>query len=353
MSRAGRSVQGDPKDDEILPARFAETLLRAPLPLGPLHRAALRRFLQGVPEAVTLAGKGVRTAAGVRKHLGYISRYGELPLWDEAGLRRQGRQDVADLTRDWACAERLDSLRRAGGVMARPLTLTAPPGSDPMAVRQATAAFLRANYRFDYVYAFHTDRPHPHAHVLFRSLAPDGARLIWSPEDLQRDRGRFAAFLRAHGIEVQATPRRLRHQPGRSAPPRLWRISQRLAPAHQMELITFRALAREAAQIAGSPSQMDPEREARVERARQRTQGELLALSKRLTSSPDALDRELANDLRAYVANAPEMMTERRRLARQIRNRLDGRDFEPAPQCVTGKPRAREPSPSGGREPEG
>lgn len=348
MNRAGRSVRGDPKEDEILPARFAETLLRAPLPLGPVHRAALRRFLQGAPEAVTLAGKGVRTAAGVRKHLGYISRYGELPLWDEAGLRRQGRQDAADLARDWAYAERLDSLRRAGGVMARPLTLTAPPGSDPMAVRQATAAFLRETYKYDYVYAFHTDRPHPHAHVLFRSLAPDGARLIWSPEDLQRDRGRFAAFLRAQGIEVQATPRRLRHQPGRSAPPRLWRISQRLRAAQQMELKTFRALVREAAQIARTPSEMDPEREARVEQARQRTQDELSALSQRLASSPNAVDRELADDLRAYVAHAPEMMTERSRLARQLKDRLVRSELETAPRRLKRTVKTPELAPSRG-----
>ena len=323
MSRRGGGVFDRGGHDEIPPPRFAETLLAAPLPLKAAQRSALRRLLEGAPEAVTLAGKGIRTARALSQHLGYIGRHGDLPLWDEAGLKRQGRADIADLARDWLELDRLDSLRRAGGVVARPLTLTAPPGSDPLAVRLAVADHLRTNYApFDHVYAFHTDRPHPHAHVIFRTLGRDGHRLLWSPEELQLDRARFARALRDHGVESQATLRRLRQLPGKTPPRRVWWAAQRLVEAEPDALNLRRAQVFEASALArAEPGSLAP-RENRVAQAHRRTTSELAALAVRLATSPAAEDRDLSAALERHLrelAQRPAPTTERAVLAEKLR----------------------------------
>lgn len=323
MSRRAGGVFDRGGHDEVPPPRFAETLLAAPLPLKAVQRSALRRLLDGAPEAVTVAGKGIRTARALRQQLGYIGRHGDLPLWDEAGLKRQGRADVADLARDWLEVDRLDSLRRAGGVFARSLTLTAPPGSDPLAVRLAVADHLRTNYEpFDHVYAFHTDRPHPHAHVIFRTLGRDGRRLLWNPEELQLDRARFARALRDHGVESQATLRRLRQLPGKTPPRRLWWAAHRLADQEPDAVNLRRAQVFEANAMALAEPDFLAPREGRVAQAHRRTTAELGALAARLAQSPAVEDRDLGAALERHLhelEKRPAPTTERAALAEKLR----------------------------------
>lgn len=320
MSRRGRSLDQPGWDDDLPPMRFAESLLKAPLPLREPDRRHIRRLLSGAPEAVTLAAKALRSTKAVRTHLGYVSRYGRLPLWDNDGLKLLGAADIRELAQDWEAFDRLDSLRRGGGVLARPMTLAAPPGSDPLQVRRAVQAYLSRHFggAYDYVYAFHTDRPHPHAHVLFRTLGADGTRLIWNRPDLQRGRARFASALREQGIEVQATSRALRGLAGRNPSRKLWRAADALKDAGPDALRTFRNDALEAVQLALNPAASEGERERRVAQGHRRAQSDLRRLAAALKMSPALEDRRLAQEVFDYVQRLPEPVTARVRLAQRL-----------------------------------
>ena len=68
--------------------------------------------------------------------------------------------------------------------------------------------------RFDYVYALHTDRPHPNVHLTVRTVGHDGRALRINKDDLVYLRRALA--LRMRGVEADATPqvargRRVKH----------------------------------------------------------------------------------------------------------------------------------------------
>ena len=94
-----------------------------------------------------------------------------------------------------------------------------PPGTDPEKVRDAVRELTEndmANRRW--VMALHTDQDHPHVHLLIAGRDNDGRRFNPNREFLQHCRERFAENLRARGIEADATPRKARGYPPKTAP---------------------------------------------------------------------------------------------------------------------------------------
>lgn len=174
-------------------------------------REQLARTLKRTPEAmvkITNRASGAQGMGAVRRHLRYISRNGKVELEDQDGMTILGREALHDLTDawhlgGWGIPE--ESRRRE----VFNVLLSMPPGTDRQAVRNAARAFAAQEFGDGrrYVFATHNDEAHPHVHLSVQVRAPDGKRLNPRKQDLQRWRRRFAAQLREHGVEANATRR--------------------------------------------------------------------------------------------------------------------------------------------------
>ncbi len=157
---------------------------------------------------ITGFGKG---AGHVKAHLDYISRNGKLELENDRGEIFNGKEEVKDLFKDWE-KDFGDGKRRKNQRDTMHMVLSMPEGTDPESVRSATRAFTKATFgkNHEYVFALHTDEPHPHCHVTVKCLGFDGKRLNPRKDDLQRWREDFAQTLRDQGVDAEASPRRSR-----------------------------------------------------------------------------------------------------------------------------------------------
>jgi len=94
------------------------------------------------------------------------------------------------------------------------MMLSMPAGTDKTAFELAVGDFLDGEYAaFDYVYAFHDDRDHYHAHVVVGLLGSDGRWLNPRKNDIAQWRQSFASRLEGRGIAARATPSYSRGKP--------------------------------------------------------------------------------------------------------------------------------------------
>lgn len=180
--------------------------------LTPTMRAKLQRIVAKVPEVmVKITGK-TKTVAHLKSHLEYITRNSELAVETETGAVMQGRQGLRDIQARWADDAELDGSRRRDGPLSHNIILSMPPGTDPVAVKDAVRAFAIETFgdQHDYVFVQHLDDEHPHVHLTVRSLGYDGRRINPRKADLATWREQFAGELRLRGVEAEATPRRTR-----------------------------------------------------------------------------------------------------------------------------------------------
>ena len=169
------------------------------------------KFLSGVPEVmvkITGFGKG---AAHVRAHLAYITRHGDVELENDRGEVFQGKAEIKALFTDWA-GDFADVKRRPNQRDTMHLVLSMPENVDPVSVHEAVREFNKKTFgkNHEYVFALHTDAPHPHCHVTVKCLGFNGRRLNPRKADLQTWRDRFADAMQLQGVEANATPRRAR-----------------------------------------------------------------------------------------------------------------------------------------------
>ena len=174
-------------------------------------RASASRVAGGAPEVmvkITGFGKG---AAHVKAHLEYISRNGKLELENEKGIVLSGKEDIKEYFSDWE-SDFSDSKRRANQRDTMHMVLSMPERTDETAVRNAVRNFARENFgaNHEYVFALHTDEPHPHCHLTVKMKGFDGKRLNPHKADLQHWRESFAERLREQGEDAEATARRSR-----------------------------------------------------------------------------------------------------------------------------------------------
>jgi type IV secretory pathway VirD2 relaxase len=169
------------------------------------------RVAKGVPEVmakVTGFGKGVKH---VQAHLDYITRNGNVDMENDRGEVFTGKDQVRSLFNDWA-EEFTDSRRHKHQRDTMHMVLSMPEGTEPEAVRAATRHFARKTFgqNHEYVFALHTDEPHPHCHVTVKCLGFNGRRLNPRKDDLHAWREGFAQAMQEQGYEATATPRRSR-----------------------------------------------------------------------------------------------------------------------------------------------
>jgi hypothetical protein len=213
-------------------------------------REQLARTLRRTPEVmvkITNKASGAQGMGAVRRHLRYISRNGTVELEDQDGMTVLGREGLHDLTDAWRLGGwgiPEESRRRE----VFNVLLSMPPGTDRQAVRHAARGFAAQEFGDGrrYVFAAHDDEAHPHVHLSVQVRGPEGKRLNPRKQDLQRWRERFAAQLREHGVEANATRRLTRgetrrypkqavvHLTTRGETARYWRSEADLSSRHAL-----------------------------------------------------------------------------------------------------------------------
>jgi hypothetical protein len=229
--------------------------------LTPAEIDHVRRTVRKAPEVmVKVLTGGQPTMHGARDHLAYVGREGELELETDQGDRLSG-DDAADrLVDDWDLdleEHRPGVALRASGPTKTPklvhkLVFSMPAGTPPQQVLGAVRDFARQEFAFKYRYAFvlHTDEDHPHVHLVVKATGEDGTRLNIRKDTLREWRSRFAAQLRARGVEANATERAARGKGGKSLKDGIYRAALR----RQSTLLTARLRTVVAEKSVGEPS---------------------------------------------------------------------------------------------------
>jgi hypothetical protein len=226
--------------------------LRRPLSLNQIQQVA--RTVGRTPEVmVKVINRGAHSLSGVRRHLDYIGRKGDVELETDDGDKLRDSQVGSALIEDW----NLDLVRERGKVnltanrpkepprLVYKLVFSMPVGTPPTKVQVAVRNFAREEFalKHRYAMALHTDGPHPHVHLVLKATSEEGQRLYLRKATLREWRVGFARHLRAIGVAANATPRSVR---GVTTPRKLdgiYRASKRGESTHIQERV--KAVARE------------------------------------------------------------------------------------------------------------
>jgi hypothetical protein len=185
-------------------------------------RLHIERAVRRPPQVMVKVTGGGRGMAAIAAHLRYISKNGRLPMEDDRGNQRGGREALNDVADQWRFGgSRIPehSERRE----AYNLMLSMPRGTDPLIVQRAAREFAQAELAgHRYVMVLHDHQANPHVHLSVRAESRQGRRLNPRKADLQRWRETFAERLRGWGIEAEATRQATRGI--QRDYPQLWRL---------------------------------------------------------------------------------------------------------------------------------
>ncbi|MCC7266881.1 MAG: hypothetical protein IT546_06015 [Caulobacteraceae bacterium] len=280
-------------------------------------RARLERIARGAPEVFVRVTGRPRTQRALADHLNYISRGGVLELKGPGGLMLKGREEADALADGWAFVAGRDTQGRAKTPMALSVVFGLPPGHDPQLVERAAQAFVEREFMgHDHVLVAHTDRPHPHVHVLVRWLGEGGHRLPSHRNAALAWREGFAAEVRSLGVEAEASPRWARGVMRRGEPYALRQMRKAAeagrgpTPKADVGLLAIEAAAE--VDLRARPLEIAAaRRQLAVRRA-------YLQLSQALGCSPNVQDRRLAGLLQGFVQRMPAPLTPRLERLRQL-----------------------------------
>jgi hypothetical protein len=253
-----------------------------------IHATVVRRSPQ-VMVKVTGGGRGMGAIAA---HFRYISKGGRLPVEDDRGLEREGKEALRDLVEQWRLGgsriPEKSERREAFNIM-----LSMPAGTKAEIVQRAAREFAKAelaNHR--YVMVLHTHQANPHVHLSVRAEGRNGQRLNPRKEDLRRWRETFAERLRERGIEAEATS-----QVTRGTRHRNERVWERKTAAPRKE---------RSARAQALPSGM-----------RRKALQAWAEIMRALAASPEASDRKLAQSIGHYLGRMPAVQAIVREHAQQ------------------------------------
>lgn len=163
----------------------------------------------------TKSGRGAtgKGAAPLLGHITYISRHGKLTLEDETGMLWSGKENVNALAANWQSA--VDESRRPNKPNDRDVMhLVVSKAGDDSKQQFTEAVRSWAQQRFNgeraYVFVVHDDTDNLHAHLAVQYRGFDGRPMRITRDTLADWRQTFAASLREHGIEAEASPRQMR-----------------------------------------------------------------------------------------------------------------------------------------------
>jgi Relaxase/Mobilisation nuclease domain len=241
-----------------------------------IHAIVVRR----APQVMVKVAGGGRGMAAIAAHLRYISKGGRLPIEDDRGFEREGKEALRDLVKQWRLGgsriPEISERREAFNIM-----LSMPVGTKAEILQSAAREFAKAelaNHR--YVMVLHTHQANPHVHLSVRAEGRDGQRLNPRKEDLRRWRETFAERLRGWGIEAEASSQVTRGTRHRNE--RVW--ERKTGLRHE-------------------------ERSARAEALPSGTRRQALQawaeIMRSLAASPEESDRKLAQSIGHYLGRMP------------------------------------------------
>ncbi|CAD5271121.1 Type VI secretion protein [Bosea sp. 62] len=287
----------------------------APQRVTPAMRARLERIVGRAPEVMVKITGRTKDAGHLKSHLEYIMRNGELTAETEQGSLMQGREGLKDLQSRWTDDTVLDDKRRRDGSVSVNIILSMPPGTDPIAVKDAVRAFAIETFgpNHDYVFVQHLDDKHPHVHLTVRSQGYNGKRLNPRKADLAAWRERFAGELRLRGVAAEATPRRTRGKVRKYDKGTVVALRRRgVVPDTDKGARHDVVRAAKAGVVGARPW----EQKARDRQVKIRAQ--YLAHAKELERTGKGSDRALAMKVREFVAKMPDPETRREQLVREL-----------------------------------
>lgn len=217
--------------------------------LTPAQVAQIRRTVTRTPEVMVKVsgGKGGNSASGVKAHFSYIGRCGELEIEADTGEHLKGRRANLLLLNDWDLYLEQDrkrsdlyaANRRQPPKLVHKLIFSMPARTPPDKVLSAVRDFAREEFGLKHRYAMvlHTDEPHPHVHVVVKTVSEDGVRLNIHKATLRGWRQGFARHLRAYGVEANATERVVRGEPRTRKTDGIYRAAVRGASTHMRERV--------------------------------------------------------------------------------------------------------------------
>ncbi len=305
--------------------------------LSPAQIQQIARTVARTPEVmVKVLPVGAHSVAGVRQHLAYVGRQGDVELQTDDGQRLQDREAAADLVEDWDL-DLAESQSGLGGLQGRrapklvhKVVFSMPAGTPPDKVLLATQAFCREQLalKHRYALALHTDEPHPHVHVIIRAISEQGERLNIRKATLRQWREEFASQLRRIGVTANATPRFVRGETRTRKSDGIFRAAQRGASTHMRDRF------RQAVQALNR-------RDRPMEPARRQLDQTRLRLQDGWQGAIQALEadghRELAVAARRFVDRLPPARTEAEWLMAQLteKHRRQDRAQDPMPSAYS------------------
>ena len=181
-----------------------------------------------IPRRHSQNSKGLH---GIRNHLDYISRNGEIPIETHSGEKLDNKERISSLLNDW---KKLGIPEESRYREAINIVLSMPAGTSPEAVLNAARAFAEERFSdHQYAFALHheSDRagepPHPHVHLCVLIQNEYGERLNPRKNDLFEWRVHFAEKLRDEGVQCAATRRQHRGKTQKAEKSEIRAIRQR------------------------------------------------------------------------------------------------------------------------------
>lgn len=313
------------RDDIIFePGRVVRPKEPHKLPTAERVRAA--RYTPQAIMKITGHGKG---RGGVRRHWDYITRKGTIAAETETGELVAGREALQDLLKAWA----VDFGGRKGGRDQINIVLSVPPGSRPDALREAVRDFAAAQFGpggHKYLFVQHEDTKHPHIHLAVKAQGRD--RKIHMPKGIVQEwRALFAEKCRSHGIEVAASPRRVRGV-GRKGTRKEVIAMRRRGEVPRVDQAAAKAAVDEVSKGTPLPAPWEKEmvERNRIEREAYRIEAARL----KATASQQELGKlrdellKAADDLEAFAKVMPAPQTRHQQMKAEIRRQRGA----PAPE---------------------
>lgn len=292
------------------------------LSAGEIEHIALT--IRSAPEVmIKVLPRGTQNFRSVQRHLGYIDRGGAVKLETDDGERLTGKGIEEELLESWDldldAHRRRSELESANGrvppKLVHKLMFSMPAGTPPDKLLDAVRTFAREEFglKHRYVMALHTDEPHPHVHMIVKAVGETGVRLHIRKATLRGWRREFARHLRDQGIAANATDRAVR---GETRTPKLdgiYRAAQRGTSTHMRSRVYSAA-----SELATGGLRAEPVK-SQLLKTRREIEGGWRAVADALGVAGRP---ELAAEVRRFTNEMPPAMTEKERIAADIRGRL-------------------------------
>jgi type IV secretory pathway VirD2 relaxase len=293
----------------------------------------IKRIVNRAPEVmvkITSFGKGT---SHVKGHLEYIARNGDVDLENERGEVFSGKDEVKSIFKDWQAEMNADKSHKNKRHTLH-MVLSMPESVESEAVRSAVRAFAKTNFgsNHEYVFALHTDEPHPHCHLAVKMQGFDGKRLNPRKADLKTWRESFAEKMREQGVEAEATPRATRGVV-KKAEKAVIRHIERGDKNHPPRIPKVKALkVKEAVtEISAIQNNQIVELkpwESKVLETQKRIRSAWANFAAQLDQSPLPEQKMLSKRVVEFVSTMPKVETERTQIKKQLLERLHNKSIE-------------------------